>query len=155
MSNHGGGSFLDFQRQLDETFERLIYRRWAIPSPSEWRPRLDLHETGEGYYIEVDLPGIPPDRIEIRVTAGCLTITGARPATNLAGALLSHKERECGSFCRSLTLPKAIAVERARAEYYHGTYQIHLFKKLPAGPTMLAITTSEPETGRVIRIAIP
>jgi hypothetical protein len=51
-TDHGGGSFLDFPCQLDEAFEKLIYRRWAIPSPAEWRPRLDLHETPDGYVMD-------------------------------------------------------------------------------------------------------
>jgi hypothetical protein len=49
MTDHGGGSYLDFQRQLDEAFEELIYRRWPIPNPAEWQPRLDLHETRDAY----------------------------------------------------------------------------------------------------------
>jgi HSP20 family protein len=154
MTDYGGGFFLDFQRQLDETFERLIYRRWAIPNPVEWRPRLDLHETGDAYYIDVDLPGVPPERVEIRVTEGCLTIAGTRPATSLEGAVRSHRERECGSFRRSLFLRHAVASERVRAEYRHETYQIQLFKKHQAEPQVEEITPAQPEAGHVIRIAI-
>jgi HSP20 family protein len=154
MTDHGEGSFVDFQRQLDEAFEKLIYRRWAIPNPTEWRPRLDLHETHDAYYIEVDLPGVPPERVEIRVTEGCLTIAGTRPATSLEGALLRHRERECGSFHRILSLPQAVEPGRVRAEYRHGIYQIHLFKKREAEPPVPEITEAEPAAGQVIRITI-
>ena len=126
MTDHGGGLFLDIQRHIDETFEKLIYRRWAIPNPAGWIPRLDLHETRDGFLIEVDLPGVPPDQVEIRVTEGALTIAGTRPATALEGALQSQRERECGTFCRLVSLPQAVTPEQARAEYRHGTYQIHL-----------------------------
>jgi len=129
MSKQSGGFLLDFQRQLDEAFEKLIYRRWAIPNPSEWSPRLDLHETRDTYFIEVDLPGVPPERIEIQVSEGSLTIAGTRPMTSLEGALLSHRERESGSFRRSVILSQPVAPDRVEAEYRHGTYQIRLFKK--------------------------
>jgi len=146
---------VDFQRQLDEIFEKLIYRRWAIPNPAEWRPRLDLHETSDAYYVEVDLPDVPPEQVEIRVTEGCLTIAGTRPVTSLEGALLSHREREYGSFRRSLSLAHAVALERVQAEYRHGTYKIHLFKKRPAEPLVPEITPDESGASRVIRIAVP
>lgn len=129
MSKQSGSFLLDFQRQLDEAFEELIYRRWAIPNPSQWSPRLDLHETRDAYFIEVDLPGVPPERIEIHVTEGSLTIAGTRPKSSLEGALLSHRERESGSFRRSVTLSQPVAPDRVEAEYRHGTYQIRLFKK--------------------------
>jgi HSP20 family protein len=147
-----GGSFPDFERHLDEAFEKLIYRRWAIPSPAEWRPRLDLHETGDAYYIEVDLPGVPPERVEIRVSEGTLTIAGTRPATSLEGALSSRRERECGSFRRSLSLPHAITPERVQAEYHHGTCRIRLFKKPQAE---LEPLVGEVTPSRVVHIVIP
>jgi HSP20 family molecular chaperone IbpA len=87
---------------------------------------------------------VPPERVELRVTEGCLTIAGARPATSLEGALLSHRERECGSFHRSLTLPQAVVPESVQAEYRHGTYQIRLFKKLQAEPPVQDSTPAEP-----------
>lgn len=150
MTDHGGGSFLDFQRELDEAFDKLIYRRWAVPGPSEWRPRLDLHETRDAYLIEIDLPGVPPDRVEIRAAERDLTITGARPPTSLEGTLVSHRERECGSFRRSLTLPHAIAPELVEAEYHHGIYRIRLIKRRLHEPSEPA----EPGPGRSIRITI-
>jgi HSP20 family protein len=131
MSRQSGGFFPDFERQLDEAFEKLIYRRWAIPNPAEWRPRVDIHETQDAYLIEVDLPGVPPEGTEIRVTEDTLTITGTRPATRLEGAWLSHSERESGSFRRSVTLSQPVAPDRLEADYRHGTYHIRLFKKRP------------------------
>jgi HSP20 family molecular chaperone IbpA len=135
MANQGGGPFVDFQRHLDETFERLIYRRWAVPNPAEWRPRLDLHETRDAYLIEVDLPGVPPDRVEIQVAESVLTIAGTRPATNLEGTLASHRER-------------------VEAEYRHGTCRIRLPKKHQADPTAWPHSTDELEGDRAIRITI-
>jgi HSP20 family protein len=145
MTDQGGGSTLDFQRHLDEIFDRMIYRRWSIPNPAEWRPRIDLHETGDSYYIEVDLPGVPPERVEIRVADGCVTITGTRPRTSLEGVFVSHRERECGSFRRSLSLPQAVSAERVHSEYHHGTYQIRLFKVREAALPAQEKKPSDPE----------
>lgn len=150
---HGGGIFFDFQHQLDEAFDRLIYRRWAIPGRAEWRPRLDFHETRDAYLIEIDLPGVPPDRLEIRVAGRDLTIAGTRPATNPEGTLISHRERECGSFRRSLTLPHEIVPEPIQAEYRHGTCRIRLLKK-KMEPTSQETVATDPGTGHLIQITI-
>ncbi len=152
MFYHGGGPLLDLERHLDEVFEKLIYRRWAVPNPAGWRPQLDVHETGDAYLIEFDLPGIPPNQVEIRVAETSLSISGTRPATSLAGVLVSRTERECGSFRRSLTLPRAVNPDHVVAEYRHGTYQVRLVKQQPAAQA--AQGRPEAETGRLIRITI-
>ncbi len=153
MSNHGR-TFLDIERTLDDAFEKLIYRRWSIPGPSGWIPRVDLHETADAFIVEVDLPGIPPECVEIRAAERGLTITGTRPLSEYAGLLLSHRERESGAFRRALVLPRAIAPERARAEYHHGTFLIRLLKKAPADPEHAsAPPLNQPEC--LIRITLP
>jgi HSP20 family protein len=154
MTDHGGSPFLDFQRQVEEAFDKLIYRRWAIPAPAAWRPRLDLYDTRDAYVIEVDLSGVPPERVEIRLAGRELTIAGTRAATDLEGALVSHRERECGSFRRSLTLPHAIAPERAQAEYRHGTIRIRPIKERPHEPAAQEAIVSDAGAGRSIRITI-
>ncbi len=153
MNHHGEGSFLDIQRLLDETFEERIYRRWAIPVPAAWRPRLDVHETRDEYVIDVDLPGVPPERVEIRVAGHTLTITGTRPATTIEGTLASHRECESGSFRRSLTLPLTFAPDQVQAEYHHGTYRIRLSKQRFQQPAAEA-DTIETGAGRLIQITI-
>ena len=146
--------FLDLRQRLDELFEELIYRRWAIPNPAAWRPPLDLHETRDAYLAEVDLPGVSPDQVEIRVTAGGVTITGNRPETGPGGALLSHRERPCGLFRRSLTLAQPIDPEGAWAECRHGTYRLWLPKRSPAERPAPSVAPAEPGAARVIRVVI-
>ena len=152
MTDPWRAPLFDLQRRLDQIFEELIYRRWAIPNPAAWRPPLDFHETRDAYLAEVDLPGVSPDQVEIRVTAGGVTITGNRPETGPGGALLSHRERPCGPFRRSLTLAQPIDPEGAGAECHHGTYHIRLPKRRPAERPAPEVAPAEPGAGRVIRI---
>ncbi len=55
-------AFLDLQRQVDEMFEELFYRPWANSGRTGWRLPLDLHETADAYLVEIDLPGIAPEK---------------------------------------------------------------------------------------------
>ncbi len=147
--------FLDLERHLDETFEKLIYRRWAIPNPAEWRPPLDLHESAEGYVVEIDLPGVPADQVEIRVSEDELTLRGIRVETRFEETLPCHRERRCGPFRVALVLGHRVAPEKTQAEYHHGTYVIRLFKKRQNERPAPRAATAEPEESRGIRISCP
>jgi HSP20 family protein len=153
MSDLWKAPFLDFQQHLDDVFEKLIYRRWAIPNPAEWRPPVDIHESAEGYFIEIDLPSVPPDQVEIRLSDRELVVRGTRRETRLDEALLSHRERRCGPFRISLVLSQAVVPERASAEYREGTYMIRLVKKRRQGQSMQEAALNEPGTGPVIVIS--
>jgi HSP20 family protein len=129
MSDLFKASIVDLERHLDEVFEKLIYRRWAIPNPAEWRPPVDLHESAERYVVEIDVPGVPPDQVEIRVSEDELTLKGTRLVTRFEEALPCHLERRCGPFRVTLVLPRRVVPENTQAEYRHGTYVIRLLKK--------------------------
>jgi HSP20 family protein len=155
MSHLWTAPFLDLRQRLDELFEERIYRRWAIPGPAGWRPPLDLHETRDAYLVAIDLPGVPPDRVEVRVTADGLVIAGERPETGPEeAALLSHRERRCGPFRRSLALACTIDPEGARAECRHGTYHIHLPKRRPDQRPAPESGPGQPGATRAVRIPI-
>lgn len=136
-------AFLDLHRQVDDLFEELIYRPWAISARAGWRPPLDLHETEEGYMIEIDLPGVPPDQVQVLVGVRNLTVTGQRQATSPDGVLFQQCERPCGTFQRVLNLAKVLDPKRARAEWRHGTCRIYLPKKGP---------TNEPAEPSALRV---
>ena len=135
MSRLWNLAFLDLQRHVDELFEELIYRRWAIAPPADWQPPLDLHETPDAYLVEIDLPGVAPEEVKLVVGEHDLTVTGQRRAPAPEGTTCSRCERKCGPFRRALDLAEAIDPETVRAEYRNGTCRIHLTKKRPpSGP---------------------
>jgi len=122
-------AFLDLQRQVDEMFEELIYRPWAISGPDRWRPPLDLHETTDTYLVEIDLPGVAPEEVRVLVNERNLTVTGRRQTVSPEGVLFQQRERQCGTFHRAVNLPQAVDPQEARAEYCQGTCRIYLPKK--------------------------
>jgi HSP20 family protein len=155
MSDLWKASFLDLERHLDETFEKLIYRRWAIPNPAEWRPPFDLHESAQGFVVEIDLPGVPANQVEIRVSERELTVKGTRCETRFEQTLPCHRERRCGPFRISLVLSHEVAPEKTQAEHHHGTYVIRLFKTRRNDRPVERAALAEPERGRTILITCP
>lgn len=123
--------FLDLKRQVDDMFESLIYRPWAIGGQTTWRPALDLHETKDAYVVEVDLPGVAAEDVRIVVSERHLAVAGQRQSATPEGTLFNHCERQCGVFHRSLDFPQAVDPEQAKAEFHQGICRIVLPKRQP------------------------
>lgn len=124
--------FLDLQRQVDEVFEELIYRRWSRTSATPWQPPLDLCETVDAYHVEVDVPAVAPGNLRLFVDGQRLIITGERSTCCPEGASVNRRERPSGVFHRVLEFPHPIDPEHVEAEYRLGTCRIRLPKKMPA-----------------------
>jgi HSP20 family molecular chaperone IbpA len=148
------GCFLDPRRHVEEIFEELIYRRWAIARPSGWCPPLDVHETPDAYLVAVDLPGVAPTEVQILVNEGNLAITGERQPTPQEGAIRNRCERVCGPFRRSLDFAVAVDPEKVQAQCHHGTYRIRLPKKHRTEETAPGLPTLQAESPTLIQVTI-
>jgi HSP20 family protein len=80
---------------------------------SSWEPPINIIETDEGLWIIAAIPGIRPDRVEVRLREdGYLTISGERPLPECCtdGELkvweipLGRFERHLGPFGREYSL---------------------------------------------------
>jgi HSP20 family protein len=154
MSRPWESALLDLHRQVDELFEELIYRPWAISGRSGWRPLLDIHETADAYHVVVDLPDVAPETIRVDVGERDLVIAGQRLAESPEGVLSQRCERPSGLFRRTLNLPRPVDTRQARAVCRLGTCRIHLPKKsqpqLAAEPAVLEVR----ETRSMLRVAV-
>jgi HSP20 family protein len=146
--------FVDLQREIDEMFDELIYRPWSITGPSPWRPALDLHETAEAYLVEIDLPGVPPDQVTIRVTDNELTVAGERPDAPAGETLRSQRERPRGPFRRSLAFSLPIVAELCEAECRQGVYRLRLPKKSAVAGRAERLTPVTTGSGSPVRVVV-
>jgi HSP20 family protein len=104
---------LAIQQQLD---------RFA-PSPSGWKPPVDLHETPREYILSAELPGLTTGDIRIDFRDGRLTFSGLRPER--APCEGYHRiERGYGSFSRTVQLPLPVDAERITADLRDGVLTV-------------------------------
>ena len=103
--------------------------RWALPE-GVWFPPVDVLERPDEVIVEVELPGVDPDRVDVEVHDHQLRIRGdvRREVEAEEGGVL-RSERRYGSFSRIITLPAEVDPERADARYRHGVLAIRLPKK--------------------------
>lgn len=94
-------------------------------------PMLDLYESLDGLVVEVDLPGVCVEDIQVVVSHNHLTIGGVRRNTCDAqrGRYL-RVERSTAGFQRVIPLPAAINPHAAWACYVRGVLRV-TFPKIP------------------------
>lgn len=128
MSRSWISPILDLERRLDELFDEVIYRRWAIPckplARKEWVPSADIHELPDAFLIEVDLPGLTPEDVRIEVGTHEVTISGDRAETSPETATASRRERPSGPFRRTLAFAEPIDAAHVKAVFDHGVVRI-------------------------------
>lgn len=92
----------------------------------DWRPAADVYERGEEFMIELDLPGINRQALEIDLDENRLTIRGERKIETEGEG---RTERPTGRFLRRFGLPATIDQSGIAAEYKDGVLRVRLPKR--------------------------
>ncbi len=88
-------------------------------------PRVNTREGEDAYYVEIDLPGIKKEDIEITTEDNVLTISGERKMKDEVKEEDYYKvESAYGKFSRSFTLPEKEDVENIHAESKDGVLEV-------------------------------
>lgn len=92
---------------------------------SAWAPATDILAVGDDLVIRIELPGVDPAAIDLRLTHGVLTVSGMREDAGApdAGAYLV-RERYWGEFRRSIALPESTEPSQLTAEFSHGLVEL-------------------------------
>lgn len=93
-------------------------------------PVVNTREGEYAYHIELDLPGIKKEDIDITTEDNVLTISGERKVKDEVNEEDYYKvESRYGKFSRSFTLPEDIDVENIHAESANGVLEVIIPKK--------------------------
>jgi HSP20 family protein len=94
-------------------------------SLSDFVPAVNTREGEDAYYIELDLPGVKKEDIEITTEDNVLTISGERKRSEEVKEEDYYKvESVYGSFVRSFTLPDKVDVSKIHAESKNGVLEV-------------------------------
>lgn len=105
---------------------------------TSFTPAVNTREGEFAYHVEVDLPGVKKEDIDINVENNIVTLSGERKSSEE----IKHEdyyrvESEYGKFERSFTLPENTDVENIRAETADGVLEVVIPK--------LKITDNKPK----------
>ena len=102
-------------------------------------PEVNIFETGEGYVLEAEMPGVGKDGLEITVEENELTITGRRTAEPVTGELL-FRERSTLNYRRAFELDPAVDPSRIAAKMEAGVLTLTLPKSERVKPRKIAVS---------------
>lgn len=113
-----------FSDLMDEFFSDVVQNRRDLFVPS-----IDVSETETQFEVDVYLPGLRKDDIQIEMENGLLTVSGERKMEREEAGRKFHKvENLYGTFRRSLQLPDHIDHDSVHAEFKDGILRISVNK---------------------------
>jgi len=93
-------------------------------------PKINIRETEETYNIEVELPGVKKENVDIQVDGDILTIAGERIIKDEVKEEEYRKvESNYGKFSRAFTLPKRVDTSKIEAKFELGILEVNIPKK--------------------------
>ncbi|HMJ06141.1 MAG TPA: Hsp20/alpha crystallin family protein [Chthoniobacterales bacterium] len=101
-------------------------------------PAATVLENAEGYTLEVEMPGVSKETLEMWVENNELTILGRRSLPTVEGALL-HRESRSESFRRTFELDPSIDAEKISAKIEQGVVSLTLPKAEQVKPRKIAV----------------
>ena len=123
--------FDDFRSSFDDLL--WPWNRRANTDVITRTPPLDLADLGDKYELNVEIPGIPKNDINIEVTPNSVEISAEHKEEKKdKGKNWIRQERSSMKFYRSLELPEELKTENAEAELKDGILTITLPKVKPS-----------------------
>jgi len=108
--------FNEFFKQFEQEDSREVF---------DFTPDVNTREGDDAYYIDVDLPGVKKEDVEISVDKNILTIKGERDIRDEVKEEDYYRvESAYGTFSRSFRLPEKVDVENIEAKSEDGVLEI-------------------------------
>ncbi len=126
---------LDLQERMNRLFDETLGReRLTEPALGQgaWLPIADVFETPDAYFVEVELPGLGKDEIEIQALGDELVVRGERRSCQPSRPEVFHRlERREGPFARGFHFPEEVDPDRVQAEFNDGLLRLSVPKARP------------------------
>ena len=103
-------------------------------------PLVNLTEDEENLFLAAELPGVDPQSLDLSIKSDTLTLKGSK-RTDVEGAEVNYhrRERDGGSFRRSLALPVKVQSEAIEASFKNGVLTVKLPKAAEARAHQISV----------------
>ena len=102
-------------------------------------PPASVIEAGDGYTLEIEMPGVTKDGLDISVENNELTIVGRRSLPRVEGTLV-HQESRPENYRRTFELDPSIDADRISAKVEHGLVTLTLPKAEHVKPRKITVS---------------
>lgn len=118
---------VSLREAMDRLFEDSFIPRNGF-GPSTRGANANLYETAEGFVLQVPMPGVNSDEVEITAQQDTLSLKWSTSFKTPENATAHWNGLSSGKYQQSFTLPAAINAEKAEASYENGILTLNLPK---------------------------
>jgi HSP20 family protein len=126
-------------------FDRIVRRAFGTgfgPASTTALPMDTVRRDGE-LVLRFDVPGVDPEKIDVTVDRGVLTVSATREETKTEGESPVVRERLFGSFRRSVKLAENLDADSIEASNHDGVLEIRIPVREEAKPRKIEVGTNK------------
>lgn len=131
------------QREMSDLFDFLSSAPQREGYVNVEYPPIIVSMNEQSVFVRAELPGIKVSDLDIQVVNDILTIKGERKlALDPAKVSYLRRERDYGTFARSIVLPEKVDAEKVTASYKNGVLTVNLPTAPESKPRQVVIKKS-------------
>ena len=143
---------------LRDAMNRLFEESFVLPartSGGALSMPLDLRETEDAFIVDVAVPGVRPEDLNVTLQDNVLTIdaeTRQEQQTGEQQANYHRVERRYGRLSRALSLPTQVKADQVQARLENGILHLELPKAEEARPRRITVNTARALEGQTVDV---
>jgi HSP20 family protein len=126
-------------------FDRIVRRAFGTgfgPTSTTALPMDTVRREGE-LVLRFDVPGVDPEKIDVTVNRGVLTVSATREEERTEGESPVVRERLFGSFTRSVRLSDNLDADSIEASNHDGVLEVRIPVREEAKPRKIEVGTKK------------
>ncbi len=125
------------ESQIDRLLDDAIHsvNGWS----QSWSPACNVFENKEGFTVQMALPGLDANQIDVQVENNVLRVKGERKHEESHGRQWYMHGIGAGAFSCSFNLPEYVDHEKSMASYKQGLLTVTFSKREQAKPRTIMI----------------
>jgi len=135
--------FDPFFRDFDRLTRQLLGGVGTAARPAMMP--MDAWREDNQWVVELDLPGVRVDSIDVNVERDVLTVRAERPVVAADGQQWLVSERPHGVFSRRILLGTGLDTQNINADYTDGVLRLTIPVTEQAKPRKIAVVAGEPK----------
>jgi HSP20 family protein len=131
-----GAPIFGLRREIDRLFDDTFAR-----NVGSFTPAVDIKENENEIRLDLELPGMSPEDVEITAENGVLSVRGEKREERKEGDDNRYQvvERIYGTFLRTFQLPLGVDEDQIKAEFNNGVLSLHIPKAALPQPKRIEI----------------
>ena len=132
----------DFDRIVRRAFGPALFGNGANRAFTSAMPMDTVRREGE-LVLRFDVPGVDPEKIDVTVEHGVLTVSATREQTRTEGESPVVRERLFGSFTRRVRLSDNLDAEAIEASNHDGVLEVRIPVREEAKPRKITVGSTK------------